>query len=37
MLEVLLGALERLVVLEGVEVCEDTHNPWEPVHLPNRT
>ena len=33
LLEVLLGALQRLSVLEGVEVREDAHDPGEAVHL----
>ena len=33
LLEVLLGALQRLGVLEGVEVREDAHDPGEAVHL----
>jgi hypothetical protein len=33
LLEVLLGPLERLVVLECVQVGEHAHDPGEAVHL----
>jgi hypothetical protein len=33
LLEVLLGPLERLVVLEGVKVGKHAHDPGEAVHL----
>jgi hypothetical protein len=36
LLEVLLGPLERLVVLEGVQVGEHAHDPGEAVHLTNK-
>ena len=36
LLEVLLCALERLVVLEGVQVGQHAHDPGESMHLDNK-